>query len=363
MHRGPFGDPRHPAFGLVAWGDVAPAWTVATYGDDNARALLGTVFAAACLDSDRWDASALKGLLANLRTTGKLGFRGDRIDVPALERHGWKHYHDAAPLNPALNFEAYPWAAFLWAYRHTGEKEFLDAAKAGIGRTMDLYPRGWRWADNMERARMLLPLAWLVRVEDTPRHRQWLRTVAADLIKNQHACGAVPEQLGGDGKGGGHYVVPASNEAYGTTETPLLQQNGDPVSDQLYTSGFALIGFHEAAAATGDAELQRAADRLADYLVRIQTRSNAVPYLDGSWFRAFDFKRWECWASSADMGWGAWSVEAGWAPAWGAAALGLRAKGTSFWELTASSKMRSQAPAVRREMDVNRGGPHGGKQR
>ena len=361
MHRGPFGDPRHPAFGHVAWGDVAPAWTVATYGDDNARALLGSVAAAACLGSDRWDASVLKGLLANLRTTGKSGFRGDRIDVPDLARNGWKHYHDAAPVNPALNFEAYPWAAFLWAYRHTGEPGFLDAARAGIGKTMELYPRGWRWADNMERARMLLPLAWLVRVDDTPRHRRWLMAVAADLTKHQHATGAIPEQLGGDGKGGGHYVVPASNEAYGTTETPLLQKNGDPVSDQLYTTGFALIGLREAAEATGDAGLKRAEDRLADYLVRIQARSDAVPYLDGAWFRAFDFERWECWASSADMGWGAWSVEAGWAPAWAAAALGLRAGETSLWDLTAGSNIRTQLPAVQLRMKVNDGGPYTGE--
>jgi hypothetical protein len=361
MHRGVFGDPRHPAFGLVAWGDVAPAWTVATYGDDNARALLGTLAAGASLKSDRWDAAVLKGLLANLRTTGRLGFRGDRIDVPALERNGWRHYHDADTFNPALNFEAYPWAAFLWAYRQTGEAEFLDRARTAITRTMELYPRGWRWGDNMERARILLPLAWLVRVDDTPQHRQWLRTIATDLIKNQVACGAIPEQLGGSGKGGGHYVVPGSNEAYGTTETPLLQQNGDPVSDQLYTTGFALIGLHEAAAATGDPELKRAEDRLAEYLVRIQVRSPTLPYLDGAWFRAFDYEKWECWASSADMGWGAWSVEAGWAPAWAAATLGLRARGASLWDLTSHSRIGEQLPNVRRDMAVNEGGPWAGR--
>jgi hypothetical protein len=136
MHAGVFGDPKHPAFGLIAWGDVAPAWTVATYGDDNARALLGTVCAAACLKSERWDKPVLQALLANLRTTGRLGFRGDRIDVPALERNGWKHYHDADTLNPALNFEAYPWATFLWAYRHTGEREFLEKARTAIAKTM-----------------------------------------------------------------------------------------------------------------------------------------------------------------------------------------------------------------------------------
>ena len=43
----------------------------------------------------------------------------------------------------------------------------------------------WQATSNgitMQRARMLLPLAWLVRVDDTPLHRQWLGEVAAGLI-------------------------------------------------------------------------------------------------------------------------------------------------------------------------------------
>ena len=31
---------------------------------------------------------------------------------------------------------------------------------------------------------MLLPLAWLVRVDDTPEHREWLRQVATDLVSD-----------------------------------------------------------------------------------------------------------------------------------------------------------------------------------
>ncbi|HEY2585522.1 MAG TPA: hypothetical protein VGI81_07155 [Tepidisphaeraceae bacterium] len=69
--------------------------------------------AAACLRSDAWDAPILQALLANLRTTRKLGFRGDRIDIPALEQNGWHEYHDASPVNYSPHFEAYPWACFL----------------------------------------------------------------------------------------------------------------------------------------------------------------------------------------------------------------------------------------------------------
>jgi hypothetical protein len=351
MCKGVRDDRKHPAYGLIAWGALSPAWQVANYGDDNARTILGTIAAAASLKSDRWDEPVLKALLANLRTTGKLGFRGDRIDVPALEQHGWRRFHDASPVNYALNFEAYLWACYLWAYQHTHEPEFLDKARTAIGMTMKVYPHGWRWADNMERARILLPLAWLVRVDDTPEHRAWLNKIASDLIETQDGdCGAVGEFLGTPRGGGGHYVVPASNEAYGTTETPLVQTNDDRVSDQLYTTGFALIGLHEAAAATGDAKLRAAEDKLAEYLVRIQVRSKTVPYLDGAWFRAFDFKQWDYWASSADIGWGAWSVEAGWCQAWTAATLALRERKTSMWEMTEPSHIDRQFPKLRSMM-------------
>jgi hypothetical protein len=359
MHGGVRGNRKHPAFGLIAWGAGSPTWEVANYGDDNARTLLATMAAAAALGSDAWDTPMLEALLANLRTTGKLGFRGDRIDIPALEQNGWRAYHDASPTNYSPHFEAYLWACYLWTYRHTGEREFLDRTANAIGMTMHAYPDGWRWGSNLERARMLLPLAWLIRLDDTPEHRRWLSLIATDLLKDQQPCGAIRERLREHHVG--FFAAPASNEAYGTGETPLIQENGDPVSDQLYTTGFALLGLREATAATGDAKLKAAEAHLADYLVRIQNRSQRMPCLDGAWFRAFDFGRWECWASSADTGWGAWSIEAGWGQAWTAATLALRARHTSLWDLTAGAKIRDQLPHVRELMNENDGGPWKGR--
>lgn len=348
-------DPKHPAFGLIAWGAIAPAWTCANYGDDNARGILGTIVASACLDTGKWDEYVMRALLANLRTTGKLGFREDRTDIRPLEARGWKSYFEAENLNYSSHFDGYLWACNLWAYRQTGYKPFLENTKTAIRMTMDVFPDGWRWNDTIERARMLLCLAWLVRVEDTPEHRAWLRTIADDLLARQDSSGAIAERLGGTG--GGHYRIPATNELYGTGETPLIQQNGDPATDQLYTTGFALLGLHEAAAATGDARLRGAEDKLASYLCRIQVRSKDVPYLNGTWFRAFDYKRWDYWASSADAGWGAWSAETGWGPAWITAMLGLRIKGTTVWDITSGSKIADHFSAVRKQMAENDGGP------
>jgi hypothetical protein len=60
--------------------------------------------------------------------------------------------------------------------------------------------------------------------------------------------------------------------------------------------------------------------------------------LDGGWFRAFEFKRWEYWASNADLGWGAWSIETGWTQAWITSVLAMRCMKTSLWDVTARSR-------------------------
>ncbi len=354
MQNGARGDPRHPSFGLIAWGAVAPAWEVANYGDDNARTILAALLAGSASRSDAWDRPLLRALLANLRTAGSLGFRGDRIDIPALERNGWRHFHDAPAVNYSPHFEAYLWACYLWAYQRTHYAPFLEKAMTAIRMTMKVYPNGWRWKDSVERAHMLLPLAWLIRVEDKPKHRRWLSRVAGDLMKTQQPCGALREQFAG---GGGHLHAPASNDAYGTGEAPLVQVNGDPVSDQLYTTGFALLGLHEAAAATGDKTYRAAEDLLAEYLCRIQVRSAEYPFVDGAWFRAFDYQRWDYWGSAADIGWGPWNAESGWGPAWINAVLALRAKKTSYWDFTANSRIAEQWAAVQKEMSANTGEP------
>jgi len=349
------GDPKHPAFGHVAWGAIAPLWMCANYSDDNARGILGTVVAEACLGIDEWNPYVMRALLANLRTTGKLGFRQDRVDIGPLEANGWRAYAEAENVNYSPHHCAYLWACNLWAYHRTGYKPFLDGTKNAIRMTMEAFPAGWRWNDSIERARMLLPLAWLIRVEDTPDHRAWLKIIADDLLTHQQPCGAIPELS--YGRSGDGYHIPESNEAYGTSETPLIQQNGDPVTDQLYTTGFSLLGLHEAFAATGDARLKAAEDDLADYLCRIQVRSKDIPYLNGTWFRAFDYKRWDYWASSADLGWGAWSAESGWGPAWITAVLGLRLKGTNVWDLISNIDIASHFASQRKLLSQNDGGP------
>jgi hypothetical protein len=192
---------------------------------------------------------------------------------------------------------------------------------------------------------MLLPLAWLIRVEDTPQHRGWLLRIADDLLACQDACGAIREELGSAGRG--RYAPPATNEDYGRSEAPLIQSDGDPVCDLLYTTNFALLGLHEAAAATADPLYSAAADRLVEFLCRIQVHSKTRPALHGAWFRAFDFARWDYWASNGDVGWGAWCIETGWTQAWIVAVLALRQMRGSLWDLLAGTMIAHHMPACR----------------
>lgn len=184
---------------------------------------------------------------------------------------------------------------------------------------------------------MLLPLAWLVRVHDIPEHRGWLERIARDLLSFQDESGAIWEELGSEGEG--QYGPLKSNKAYGTGEAPLLQQNGDPVADLLYTTNFAFLGLHEAAAATHHPDYIRAEEMLVKFLCRIQVRSEKHPELAGGWFRAFDFGRWAFWTSGSDWGWGPWSIETGWTQSWITAVLGMRHLRISLWELTGRNNL------------------------
>ena len=344
------GDPDNGNYGLIAWGISSPAWYKANYGDDNARVMLATLAAGALLGTDRWDEAVMMCLLANLRTCGRKGFRTSRIDVGPLSARGWQHYFKGSPVNYAPHFESWLWACYLWAYKQTGDTLFLERARTALDMTMARHTDGWRWTNGLaqEKARIILPLAWLVRADDTPKHRAWLRQAVQGLLALQDESGAIREELGLPGRG--RYPPPGSNEAYGSNEASLIARNGDPVCDLLYTVNFAFLALHEAAAATGDADIVAAENRLAEFLCRIQVCSPRLPQVDGGWFRAFDFKRWEPWASNADHGWGAWAIESGWTQGWIVSVLAMREMGTSLWDLTKNSRIERHHERLREQM-------------
>ncbi|WP_244891254.1 hypothetical protein [Cyclobacterium xiamenense] len=336
LRNGPRNQPDSAAFGLIGWSHTHPR---VYYGDDNARAVLGILGAMAFMERDTWNQEMTEAILANFRTSGENGFRSNRIENRDLQRQGWKHYWNRDFINPAPHFESWMWALYLWLYDKTGYEPLLEKAKTAIKITMDAYPEDWLWTNGIqqERARMILPLAWLVRIEDRPEHRAWLDRVVSKLLENQVESGAIREELGGNDKG--RYGRTKSNEAYGLHEAPLIFENGDPIADMLYTSNFAFFSLNEAAHATGNPRYQEAVGRLSDFLTRIQVKSERFADLDGAWFRAFDYNRWEYWASNADVGWGAWGTLSGWTQSWIVATQVLVLTDQSYWDLTGDSKI------------------------
>jgi hypothetical protein len=343
LQQGPRGDPRSPSYGLLGW-DTRPGSIGVYYGDDNAKAMLATMAASAALHTERWDEPLLRCLLGNFRTCGLLGFRSGALGEADLKKQGWQTYFHRRFINCSPHYESWLWACYLWLYDKTRYEPLHERAAKGIRLMMQGYPNRWSWVNGqqqIERSRMILPLAWLVRVDDTPEHRKWLRFMADELLAHQDASGAIQERLAWALK---------SNEQYGTCEISLLQENGDPLADMIYTCNFALLGLNEAAAATGDAKIARAADRLAEFLVRIQIRSDAHPELDGGWYRGFDFRRWEYWGSNGDNGWGTWCTETGWTQGWIVAGLALRHAKTSLWEMSKESKIARHFEKYRKAM-------------
>ena len=340
-------DPSEPNYGLLFW---APGNAQALYQDNDIKAILGCMGTAGLLETDRWDEVLVKNILGNFRTTGVNGFRGRRIENPDLIKKGWQSYmkRDFTLYQP--HYEAWTWSSYLWLYDKAGWKPLLEKTRKGISMMMNAYPDGWRWTNGIqqERGRMLLPLAWLIRVDDRPEYRQWIKQLADDIEKCQDESGAIREELGDPSKG--DYVPPLSNEAYGTNEAPLIQENGDKVADLLYTCNFTFVGLHEAYAATGDIQFRRMADKLADFLVRVQVKSDKHTSLDGGWMRAFDYGRWDYLGSNADSGWGAWSIEAGWTQAWVPGVLAMRELETNLWQISKKSKVSEKFNSIRREM-------------
>lgn len=326
----------NPVYGLLGWTDTHP---YVYYNDDNARAVLGAIGASAYLNNERWNKLIVENILANFRISSKQGFIGERLEEPQIEKEGWQHFSNRDFTNPHPHFESWMWACYLWLYDKTGHRPLLDKAKTGIRIMMEAYPDKWKWTNGIqqERARMVLCLAWLVRIEDTPQHRAWLDTIVQKLLENQQPSGAIREELGNSS---GLFGKTPSNKAYGLHEAPLISENGDPVSDMLYSCNFAFFGLNEAAHATGNAQYKKAVEKLSDFMTRIQVRSNTHSDLDGAWFRAFDYNRWDYWASNADAGWGAWCTLTGWIQSWIIGTQVLVENNNSYWDITQKINMK-----------------------
>ncbi|MBQ2957980.1 MAG: hypothetical protein IJE08_16165 [Clostridia bacterium] len=337
--------PDSPLYGLINWFEDKPVF----YGDDNARVLLGLLAAREILGESRWDEKILRCVLANLRTSDRNGLRRSALSEATFKGSWLDYYNDEIDL-VAPHYQAYQWAVNLWMYELTGLDELLIKAERAIEKAMELFPDKLRWQNSLtgELARMLLPLSFLMRVNPTDKHRRWLCQAVDALLEYQVPCGAIRDVFGELSLG--KYPPPQSNERYGTEEASLIQENGDPATDMLYTTNWALLGLWEASQVLKGERVKAAYEKLRDFMLRIQVRSDKYPYLDGAWMRSFDYEKWEYWGSAADVGWSAWSIETGWVNAWIATVLMLEERGESLMQTSSKQNFRAIAQDIYRDM-------------
>ena len=340
-------DPSSSMYGLNNWFSHGNIF----YGDDNARMLIGVLSAREILKDDRWDEYILRCVLANLRTSNQDGLRLPRLEASSFaDGRTWKDYYLGEVTYVSPHYQSYLWAAFIWMYALTGIDELLERSERAISIVMDLFPDRLRWQNSLtgEIARMILPLAFLQRVCPSERHKKWLYQAADAMISYQDHCGAIRDAFGDLSLG--KYPPPQSNDRYGTTEASLIQNNGDPATDLLYTTNWAFAGLWEAALVLKDERIMNAYARLRDFLLRIQVRSERLPYINGVWMRGFDYSKWEYWGSSADTGWSAWSVETGWVNAWISTVLMLEERGESLMKCGSSASFLKISADLYKEM-------------
>lgn len=333
-------DKAKASYGLLGWSYTHPH---VIYADDNARAILGAIGASSYLQNERWNKLIVENILANFRTTSKFGFQGKWLNSETIDVNGFESYYNSEVIRVQPHFESWMLSCYIWLYDKTGYEPLLEKAKKGIRIIMEAYPEDWRWTNGIqqERARMILPLAWLLRIEENEEYLNWLTTIVDDLLDYQQPNGALIEMMGDD-ETLASYGRTKSNANYGTTEAPLIFENGDQVSDMLYTSNFALFTLNEAAQVTGNVRYINAVNNLSEFLTRVQVKSEKHRDLDGAWFRAFDFERWDYWASNADLGWGAWCTLSGWIQSWIVATKVLVEQHNSFWEQTGNIKINDE---------------------
>jgi hypothetical protein len=153
------------ATGFLHWtmGGSNPPGVTSLWGDDNARAILGAMSAAAMLNKTRWSTQIARAILGNLRAVGVDGFRPVSMSVGQLTGKliskygsanvsGWRQFHDTNwsalegdnykdwAFSPHM--ESYLWAVFLQAYHLTGDETFYQRAFLPIQTMMNAFP-GW----------------------------------------------------------------------------------------------------------------------------------------------------------------------------------------------------------------------------
>lgn len=299
--------------GFGCW-NMESAYTVC-YQDDTARGfLLPQLFRMLYTGDLKEEKTVRRSLDFLVRTTSKNGLRSPRTDIvsfdpPLLTAWGQQGALSPEQLGetekgtPSAHYNGTYMAALLLAYKIFGDERYRDTAVKGMNSFMEVYPNTAReHSETQEYCRLILPLAFLYWVTGEEKHREWLYRVTADLERFKREDGSFIEWDTG-------YKAACAGVAGG--ESSVLDRNGNPVVDMLYSTNWLPTAFAQAYFVTGDEKFYRLWREVTRFIVSIQIRS-CNKNIDGVWARAFDVELNEVYGVPNDVGWAPWSVECGW---------------------------------------------------
>ena len=291
---------EEPFRGMLRWS--ADAWEV-YYPDDAARSMIPGLFSALWMQDDRYFADICTCLDFLLKITCQDGLTPMRVEKWNLDDQKMEAIRQSEHGVPSAHYMAYHLAAFLLAYKKCGKPEYLETARKGLETLMSLYPNLRReQSETQEACRLILALSVLYDITGEEKHREFLYRVTADLEERRHPFGGYREWDTG-------YTAACSRESRG--ECSLLSENGDPVTDSLYSMNWLPVGFAYAYHATKDPYFLELWKNVVTFYMRTQMHS-ADPMLNGAWCRAFDMDLQEAYGCPHDVGWAANCCETGW---------------------------------------------------
>jgi hypothetical protein len=141
----PRSDPKSPVGGTLLWGtNMQRPHGSEIYADDQGRIAYSTLFAAAVLNSSRWDRPIMTLILGNFRLMNSAGYFQCSISAGLLMSNGWRKYFDDSSHNENNYYQSAMRAVALMAYGLTGAPVLLNRTRAGLATTMEaFYKRQW----------------------------------------------------------------------------------------------------------------------------------------------------------------------------------------------------------------------------
>jgi len=273
------------------------------YGDDVARAILGTLLYMQLTDDRTYLDTVCDNLDFLVKTTGTDGLRVSRTDIQTMPKERMEQLHNTPSDFPCAHHNGYYMAVLAMAYGLTGKRDYLDTAVKGVETLMTAFPDTIReHSETQELCRLILPLACLYEVTGDEKHKQYVYTVLESLETHRHPRGGYMEYDTG-------YKANRSRTA--NTESSLLANNGDPVADLLYSANWLPLAFAYAYKVTKDEKFKVLWQDIVKFMTSVQMKSEN-PLLDGAWCRGIDLDRREGFGMPHDVGWGPCAVESGW---------------------------------------------------